>query len=81
MTKGEIVGQKLKLSLMSIIDDNGRSQGRPKMGPTSPKMKDYGLPQTTWNTKDTETRILVQSDGLVVEEKWIAWKAINKKTK
>ena len=33
MTKGEIVGQKLKLSLMSIIDDNDQSQGSPKEAP------------------------------------------------
>ena len=26
-----------------IIDDNGQSQGIPKMGLASPEMKDYGL--------------------------------------
>ena len=51
MTKGEIVVQKLKLSLMSIIDDNDQSQGSPKMGPARPEMKDYGLAWTTWNGK------------------------------
>ena len=28
---------------MSISDDNGKSQGNPKMGPASLEMKDYGL--------------------------------------
>ena len=32
MKNGEIVSQRLKLSLMSIIDDHGRSQRSPKMG-------------------------------------------------
>ena len=41
--KGGDCWSKFKLSLMSIIDDNGKTQGSPKMGPASLEMKDYGL--------------------------------------
>ena len=57
--KGGDCWSKLKLSLMSIIDDNGQSQGNPKMDLANPEMKDYGLAQTTWNAKGTETSPLI----------------------
>ena len=70
MTKAYIVGQKLKLSLMSIIDDHGQSQKQPQDGS---KSQSQGIPKMGAIVVDAIERV-----GLELQR--IAWKAINKNT-
>ena len=74
MTKGDIVGQKLRLSLMSIIDDHGQSQGSPKMGPTivdTIPWVSLELPQIAWKAINKNTNRCCKSVVVVME--WSRW--------